>query len=103
MPEPAARRPGLTMWVYEIDGKLRELRYLVPGQTPNVSKYIDTVDLKTDDDFGAKDHFIAEVNGYLNVEQAGEYAFQLFSDDGSRMSIDGREVIDNDGFNTGKE
>lgn len=36
-------------------------------------------------------------SGRLLVERAGEYQFALASDDGSRLYLDGRLVIDNDG------
>jgi len=35
--------------------------------------------------------------GYFKAEAAGEYTFTLSSDDGSRLTIDGRTVVDNDG------
>ncbi|WP_157730143.1 Calx-beta domain-containing protein [Tenacibaculum jejuense] len=35
--------------------------------------------------------------GYLNITTAGTYNFYLASDDGSKLFIDGVEVIDNDG------
>jgi mono/diheme cytochrome c family protein len=35
--------------------------------------------------------------GFLHIDREGEYNFHLNSDDGSRLSIDGRVVVDNDG------
>ena len=35
--------------------------------------------------------------GYVKMKAAGEYTFTLSSDDGSRLFIDGKKVIDNDG------
>src|ERR1700731_1342480 len=41
--------------------------------------------------------FAIEYTGRFWVEEPGEYRFNLLSDDGSRLSIDGQELIDNDG------
>lgn len=95
-----ARQPGLTLYVYEVEGMSR-LQRLVSGQTPNVSRNVTTIDLKTPDDFGGlKEDFLAEVNGYLTVDVEGEYLLELRSDDGSELLIDGTPVIDNDGLHS---
>jgi tetratricopeptide (TPR) repeat protein len=47
---------------------------------------------KRDDEFG----FV--FSGYIDILQAGEYVFYMRSDDGSKLSIDNKEVIDNDGL-----
>jgi outer membrane protein OmpA-like peptidoglycan-associated protein len=42
--------------------------------------------------------FAIDYQGRINLPQAGTYMFRLTSDDGSKLFIDGREVIDNDGI-----
>jgi hypothetical protein len=42
--------------------------------------------------------FGIDYSGRFWVEQAGQYRFSLLSDDGSKLSIDGKELIDNDGI-----
>lgn len=42
--------------------------------------------------------FAIDYQGRIMLPQAGTYTFRLTSDDGSRLFIDGREVIDNDGI-----
>ena len=37
-------------------------------------------------------------SGYINVPTTGEYTFVTGSDDGSKLYIDGQEVVDNDGL-----
>jgi hypothetical protein len=41
--------------------------------------------------------FAMDYRSLLSVERAGTYGFRLFSQDGSRLLIDGRVVIDDDG------
>ena len=99
LPGPERRRPGLTLHVYDV-GRLRQLQQLVPGQTPNVSKYIDTIDLQTITDFEIKDGFLAEAKGWVNIEKPGDYTFELISDDGSELLIDGERAINSDGLHS---
>ena len=41
--------------------------------------------------------FSARWDGYLHVDRPGRYVFQLISDDGAWLEIDGRGIIDNGG------
>ncbi|MFF9687087.1 family 16 glycoside hydrolase [Streptomyces sp. NPDC014623] len=93
------QEPGVTLRVFDTQVPLSELCTLKPGQTPNYDKLMPTVDWSTTGDFGGyADNFVAEVSGYLVVPADGTYAFRLNSDDGSRLVIDDREVIDHDGL-----
>ena len=44
-----------------------------------------------------QDNIALKFAGFIKIERAGEYTFHLRSDDGSRLWIDGEEVVDNDG------
>jgi hypothetical protein len=44
-----------------------------------------------------KDHFAVQFSTNLNVPENGTYFFNLLSDDGSALYIDGEKVLDNDG------
>lgn len=49
-------------------------------------------------DFGDyKDNFYLQATGYLFLEKDDNVVFQLGSDDGSKLWIDGQQIIDNDG------
>jgi len=54
-------------------------------------KNIDLSPRKRDENFGMK------FTGYVNVPSAGVYAFSVKSDNGSRLSIDSKTIINNDG------
>ena len=45
-----------------------------------------------------KDGFALRFDGHINIPKAASYLFLIGSDDGSRLFIDGKLVIDNDGI-----
>jgi hypothetical protein len=47
--------------------------------------------------------FAIDYNGRFWIEQPGRYSFSLTSDDGSKLFIDGHQVIDNDGVHAAVE
>lgn len=91
------QEPGVTLRTYSTP-PLTELCTLKSGQTPNVDKLMSTIDWSTDQQFGAADNFITHALANLTVSQPGEYTFRLTSDDGSRLTLDGTQIIDNDGL-----
>ena len=44
-----------------------------------------------------EDHFAYDFRTLVKIPEKGVYRFYTFSDDGSRLFIDGQEVVDNDG------
>ncbi|WP_330352110.1 family 16 glycoside hydrolase [Streptomyces chartreusis] len=93
------QEPGVTLRVFDTQVPLSKLCKLKPGQTPNHDKLMPTVDWSSTGDFGGfADNFSAEVSGYLVIPDEGSYTFRLTSDDGSRLTIDDRTVIDHDGL-----
>ena len=45
----------------------------------------------------SKSNFACVFEGYLKIEEDGYYIFGLSSDDGTKFSINGREILNNDG------
>jgi hypothetical protein len=88
---------GVTLRTYSTP-PLTQLCTLKSGQTPNVDKLMQTIDWTTDEQFGGNDNFITHALANLTVATPGEYTFRLSSDDGSRMTLDGKQIINNDGL-----
>ncbi len=63
---------------------------LTPKATGGTSRIDET--LKQRDD-----HFGFRFEGFLRIDREADYTFALHSDDGSRLKIDGRVVVDNGG------
>jgi cytochrome c len=98
-PQKPPREPGLSMRVYWIGTSMDRIPRLLAGQTPNYSVVIPQVDLSGAKAFGTEpDHFYVHITGFLHAPTAGEYTFRLTSDDGSKLRINGRVVIDHDGL-----
>src|SRR5690606_10865835 len=54
-------------------------------------------------DPGDADSFSIRYTGYIQISTAGSYTFFTTSDDGSKLYIDGEEVVDNDGDHGSQE
>ncbi|GGI08100.1 hypothetical protein GCM10011354_27410 [Egicoccus halophilus] len=90
---------GVTLRVYDVGIGLQQICTLRTGQTPNVDVLRPEINWLTPADFGGHDvNYVAQVVADLEVPETGSYDFRLVSDDGSRLSIDGTEVIDHDGL-----
>ncbi|HLK29314.1 MAG TPA: alpha-L-fucosidase [Puia sp.] len=83
---------GLKMSAYKIDNasSVEDMRKLSPVKTAVVD-YVSINDTVRAENAG----MIYE--GYININADGVYHFYVSSDDGSKLFIDGEEVIDNDG------
>jgi hypothetical protein len=91
--------PGVLVRFFDVGQDLRALPELVRGEKPNAVKVVPTIDLRQErDDFKPfENQFLTEVTGVLTIEQSGRYTFRLASDDGAKLWIDGRVVVDHDG------
>lgn len=88
----------MTLRVFDVRVPLKTVRELKGGQTPDIDKLAPTVDWTTDADFGMAGTFVSHAIGNLRVPRDGTYAFRLISDDGSRLRVGDRQVIDHDGL-----
>jgi len=59
--------------------------------------------IKIGKDAEGKEEFSYVFNGFISIPEKGVYTFYLNSNDGSRLNINGKEVINNDGRHGAKE
>ena len=89
---------GLNYNYYEGNWRaIPDFSALTPLRSGKVYR-IDLRDIKPRDDF-----FGLAINSYIKIDAAGDYKFYLSSDDGSKLFIDNKELIDNDGQHGNKE
>ncbi len=65
---------------------------------PTFTFVLPTIDAEGDDFGPLKDHFAISAEGYIKIPSGANFVFRLLSDDGSRLLIDGKEVINHDGL-----
>ena len=89
--------PGALTRVYST-GKVKNLPSLSSYGKPKHAGVMGNFDNIYGDDFkGLTDDFSIVATGVLLIENEGTYGLRLWSDDGSRLSIGDRVVIDHDG------
>ncbi|RYD34308.1 MAG: hypothetical protein EOP86_11270 [Verrucomicrobiaceae bacterium] len=89
---PALTDLNFKLYLGEWD-KLPDFSTLTPHRAGPLPDKL--VDIKLE---GMTEHFGVRYEGAFEVPQDGRYEFFLSSDDGSRLSIDGRPILDNDGI-----
>lgn len=89
--------PGVTLRVYQVSQGPEVIPTVAGEQTPNHDSLRLRIDFAHDDFGGLNAPFVTHVLGELLVERAGSYAFQLTSDDGSRLYLGDEVVLDHDG------
>jgi cytochrome c len=90
---------GLAANLYDNEGEVQGMHESFDKLTPVFSGVLPAVHaMRSEDVAGFSKNFHLELNGYLNIKKAGDYLLRLVSDDGSVLSLDGKKVIDNDGF-----
>jgi mono/diheme cytochrome c family protein len=90
-----AKSPGLAWDYYELSGnvdKLPDFAKLTPKASGTVERF--TLDLPTPK---RESNFGVRFKGLISVPATGDYRFTTRSDDGSKLFINGVQVVDNDG------
>jgi cytochrome c len=94
------RERGLSVSWYAIGEPMERVLLLVPGQTPNVARRVEVLDLDGEDLPEFPGPFLTQAEGWLVVPEPGTWGLRLTSDDGSKLWIDGQLVIDHDGLHS---
>lgn len=89
--------PGSIVKVYDIDDKYVSIKDL-SGKKPRYGGVLPDFDNLDGSDWNDLTEFFAlEARGYLQVPEDGVYSFRVWSDDGSRISLNDKIILDNDG------
>jgi cytochrome c len=94
--------PGLAVMLFKIDPDMpindipEKSKPILNGIAPAVHFVGDQLD-----NLGTlKSSVYLQFNGFITIAEEGNYVFRLISDDGSSLYIDGKQIVDNDGFHS---
>ncbi len=91
-------KPGIAINAYQFNSKVLNLPDITMDMLPFLSGSINALHL-TSNDFGQfKNNFVIHATGSINLEKTTKAVFRLVSAGGSRLYIDGKLVIGNDGI-----
>ncbi len=100
-------RPGLVGEYFHLGERLEDFPALDPAAPPRFKRVDKRIDfLRTYENFGGtllRDYFYVRWTGYLRVPKAGKYRLSTVSDDGSRLFIGERRVVENGGTHEMRE
>ena len=103
-PAPAAElKPGLVAEFFKFgDGEEAAFLPADHKKKPDVTKVHAQVNFESVDgafaESGLEDKFHTVWTGVIRIEKAGSHKFYLNSDDGSKLKVDGKDVVDNGGL-----
>ncbi len=88
---------GLVAKVWQLNTTPKTLSDVAFTGSPTVEATIGRLDASGNDFGPFKDNFAIEATGYLFMDKDDNVLFQLSSDDGSKLWIDNKLIVDNDG------
>jgi hypothetical protein len=104
--EPAVE-PGLQGDYYDMENAIEDYPTIPADKKPTVTKVDKQVNFESVDekfaDTNLSVHFFVRWTGLLRIPKDGKYTLYTVSDDGSRVYIDGKQVVDNGGLHAMEE
>jgi len=95
-------KAGLCAQYFNVGHEIKKFPTPVEGQKAQVCRVESQINFEAKDGAGFRDlqwkeYFAAVWTGSLRAPKTGKYTFYLKSDDGSKLFLDGKLVVDNDG------
>ncbi len=99
--------PGLIGEYFDLGDAVEDFPKIPADRKPTIKRVDKNIDFRsTESTFpGTKlqSHFAIRWTGKIKAPKDGKYTFYLESDDGSRLLIDGKQVVDNGGLHEMRE
>ncbi len=100
-------RPGLVAEFFYIDEEMQDFPVIAADRKPTTRRldkqvnYDSTAGKFADTDL--EDYFYVRWTGILRIPKGGKWTFYTESDDGSRLWVDGKQVVENGGLHAMEE
>ncbi|MCF2493033.1 PA14 domain-containing protein [Dyadobacter chenhuakuii] len=91
----ATEKPGIAVNVYRFSSGIGAVPEINDEMLPVKSGSINALHLDEQDFGGLKDNFAIFASGYINIKKTTNIVFRLVCDDGGKLFIDDKMVIDN--------
>ena len=99
--------PGLVGEYYSLEGQVQDFPAIAAEKKPTLRRVDKQINWDaTSEKFAGTDldeHFYVRWTGLIRIPKDGNYTFFLESDDGSRLSLGGKQIIDNGGLHAMEE
>ena len=99
--------PGLVGEYYALSDSVEDFPKIAADKKPTLKRVDKTINFRstgpTFPDTKLDNHFAIRWTGIIRIPKEGKYTFYLESDDGSRLLIDNKQVIDNGGLHEMQE
>ncbi len=89
--------PGAVTVIYKQQKGVKELDDMQTSNAKNAGIMPNFDNISGADFANNRDNFGLVSEGYLLIEKENSYNFRIWSDDGSRVSLNGKVILDNDG------
>lgn len=91
--------PGSIVKVYDIPKNIDKMPAIPDTKKPKQAGILPNFDNVSGGDFKElEDNFGMVATGFIKIDKDGTYTFHIWSDDGSKLYMNGKQVIDNDGL-----
>jgi cytochrome c len=90
-------RGGALVNVYQFDRHLENFKDIMPMPAPKFSGIMGSLYLDGASFGGMMDNFLVVATGFIKIAKTDDYTFRITSDDGSRLFIGDKLLINNDG------
>ena len=100
--DKADLKPGLWAEIFDMGEAIEDFPTIPDTRKPTVARADQTIDAEPGQDAWPNtelnEHFFIRWTGVIRIEKEGTYELFLESDDGSRLFVDGKQVLDNNGL-----
>ncbi len=96
-----AEKPGIAVNVYQFEENVYGFPSIDKKMLPNFSGIANILHAQNTDFGDLQENFVLHASGYLNLARTTNIVFRLVCDDGARLYIDDKLVVENGGNNRG--